>query len=338
MTVLAGAVAASALTISSGALAADTTAAPKRLTEQQAMLWKYTARCALRPDQALEQSVGDEGRIERFPGAMGLAPEWRDGRCDSACQEKVSACLSALTNQTGLHVNVSLLSAAPSLSAMAASENDLQYPFQEGAFFGNVFSDKTYVCHGRDAAKGMQVKRYCALAPGICSGLSTFVDAGACEDSCEMACTTLSDGSSRCAAVSCRDPEGRVWAHPITTYLRNRIEAGNADDITGAVVRDSGLEGFRDGARATYRAVDFGPTPGAASALVARITAPAAGGRIEVWLDGRRVGTRRVSATGGAARDVRIPLAAPAATGAHDLVLRFAGLHADARVSEIGLN
>ena len=111
------------------------------LTPQQAILWKYTARCALRPDQELETPPGAEGKTMLFKGALGLAPEWREGKCDCACQEKVSSCLAALTNQTGDHVNVSLLSAAPSLvHTMGASENDLPYPFQEGAFFGNVFA------------------------------------------------------------------------------------------------------------------------------------------------------------------------------------------------------
>ena len=337
--VLAGAAAVMALAISSRAAAADAPVGAAALTEQQAMLWKYTARCALRADQVLERAVGDAGRIERFPGLLGLAPEWREGGCDGACQEKVSACLAALTNQTGMHVNVSMLSAAPSLKAMSASEDDRAYPFQEGAFFGNVFAGEAYVCHGRDAAKGIQVKRFCAFAPALCtSSLATFTDAGACEDRCEMACSTLSDGTDRCAAVSCRDPQGRVWAHPITTYLRNRIEAGNADSVTGAVVRDSGLEAFGRAARATYRAVDFGPTPGTTRALRARVTARAPGGRIEVWLDGKRVGARAVPATGRGARDLIIRLAVPAATGARDLVLRFAGLPAGTRVSEIGLD
>ena len=42
---------------------------------------------------------------------------------------------------------------------MSANENDPAYPFQEGAFFGNVFSDEAYVCRGGDAGKGEQQKR-----------------------------------------------------------------------------------------------------------------------------------------------------------------------------------
>ena len=310
----------------------------RRLTPQQAMLWKYTARCALRADQELEAPVGSTGDKVKFKGLLGLAPEWRDGKCGDACQEKVSSCLAALTNQTGDHVQVSLLSAAPSLATMSANDNDLPYPFQEGAFFGNVFSDEAYVCRGRDAEKGEQLKRFCALTPGLCSGLANFSAAGPCEQSCQMSCTKLSDGTSRCAAVSCRDPKGRLWKHPITTYLRNRIEAGNADVLTGAVSRDSGLERVQDGAQATYRHVDFGRGPGTISSVVANVTAAAGGGRIEVWLDGqRRLGVLSVASTGGVARDLEAPLDAHDVAGPRDLVLKFTGLRADARVADIGL-
>jgi hypothetical protein len=309
-----------------------------RLTPQQAMLWKYTARCALRADQELEAPVGSTGEKLKFKGLLGLAPEWREGKCDGACQEKVSSCLAALTNQTGDHVQISMLSAAPSLATMSANDNDLAYPFQEGAFFGNVFSGEAYVCRGRDAEKGEQLKRFCALAPGLCSGLANFSGAGLCEESCQMSCTKLTDGTSRCAAVSCRDPKGRLWTHPITTYLRNRIEAGNADALTGALSHDSGLEHVQDGAQATYRHVDFGRLPGTIATVIANVSAPTGGGRIEVWLDGRRrLGVLSVRSTGGVARDLTAPLDARDLSGEHDVVLKFTGLAAAARVADIGL-
>jgi hypothetical protein len=308
------------------------------LTPQQAMLWKYTARCALRDDQELETPAGSNGDKLKFKGALGLAPEWREGKCDGACQEKVSSCLAALTNQTGNHVQVSMMSADPSLAKMSANDNDLLYPFQEGAFFGNVFAGEAYVCHGRDAEKGKQLKRFCALAPGLCTGIANFYDAGSCEQSCQMSCAKLSDGTSRCAAVSCRDPKGHVWNHPITTYMRNRIEAGNADTITGALSRDSGLDRMQDGGQATYRQVDFGRSPGTIHTVIANVSANEGGGRIEVWVDGtRQLGVLPVRGTGGVAQDLAAPLAARGLSGPHDVVLKFAGLHADVRVIDIGL-
>jgi hypothetical protein len=309
------------------------------LNPQQAILWKYTARCALRGDQELETPKGPDGTTFKFKGALGLAPEWREGKCDSACQERVSSCLAALTNQTGDHVNLTLMSAAPSLKdEMGPSENDLGYPFQEGAFFGNVFAGEAYVCRGRDADKGAQLKRFCALAPAFCSGIATFADAGSCTDSCQMSCTTLSDGTERCAAVSCRDPKGHVWAHPITTYLRNRIEAGNADTIVGAVSRESALEQFQDRAEVVYRHVDFGQPGKPVHAFVASLLVPSGGGRIELWLSGeRRLGVLAVRSSGGVYRDFETPIQTAGLSGQHDLVLRFKGVRSGARVREIGL-
>lgn len=310
-----------------------------QLTPQQVMLWKYTARCALRADQELEAPAGPSGEKLKFKGSLGLGPEWREGKCDDACQEKVSSCLAALTNQTGDHVQLSLLSAAASLAPlMSANENDLAYPFQEGAFFGNVFAGEAYVCRGRDAEKGAQLKRLCALAPGLCSGIAKFSDAGSCEQSCDMSCTRLSDGSARCAAVRCRDPKGKVWNHPITTYLRDRIEAGNADVISGAESRDSGLEQLHDGGWAIYRHVDFGRRPGGVRTVVASVRAAESGGHIEVWLDGgRRLAVLQVRSTGGAVKDLAAASEARGLSGQHDLLLTFSGLHADARLADIAL-
>jgi hypothetical protein len=323
-----------------GATSADAVqVGPTELTPQQAILWKYTARCALRPDQQLETPPGPDGATLKFKGELGLAPEWREGKCDGACQEMVSSCLAALTNQTGDHVNLSLMSAAPCLKdAMGPSENDLAYPYQEGAFFGNVFGGEAWVCRGRDADKGAQLKRFCALAPTSCSGIATFGDAGPCADACQMACTTLSDGTQRCAAVSCHDPKGHVWAHPITTYLRNRIEAGNADTIAGAVSHESGLEQMQNHAEALYRHVDFGQPGKPVRTFISNLLVPASGGRIEVWLaNERRLGSLPVRSSGGVYRDFEIPLQTAGLSGQHDIVLKFEGVRAGARLHDISL-
>ena len=139
-------------------------------------------------------------------------------------------------------------------------------------------------------------------------------------------------------SLSSRDPKGRLWRHPITTYLRNRIEAGNADTLTGALSQDSGLERMQDGAQATYRHVDFGRLPGTIATVIANVSAPTGGGRIEVWLDGqRRLGVLSVQSTGGVARDLTAPLDARGLSGKHDVVLKFTGLGRGVRVADIGL-
>ena len=308
--------------------------------ELRAMMLKYVARCALRDGQYLEDAAGPNGEpARRYPGSLGLAPEWLDGACGTDCQERVSSCLIALTNRTGKHVALSLLSNAAGMSAaMRPSADDLPYSHQEGAFFGDVFTTgQAFACRGRGIAKAPQVKRFCAVDPASCSGLAEFRDAGRCEDVCEMSCRTLSDGSERCAAVSCRDPSGRVWRSPITTYLRNRIEAGNADQISGARSTDEALEGLDRGATARFEQVDFGAARGGASRLALTI-APRHRGRIELWLDGRErlgvlpIASRRDSA---ATSEEVLVLAARPITGRHAVELRVVDGRDLGRISTI---
>lgn len=305
---------------------------------ERRMLLKYLARCALAEGQFLESAEpGNPPR--RFPGGLGLAPEWRDGVCGAECQEKVSSCLIALTNRTGKHVQVSLLSGAPSLgAAFQPSAADEPFPHQEGAFFGNLFSGEAFACRGDAAGKAPQVARFCAVAPETCSGLAAYRDAGRCEDACEHICRTLPDGTERCAAAACRDPDGRVWRHPITTYVRNRIEAGNADRVSGARRREEALDGLDRGAVARFALVDFGRRPRSVSTIALRIAARHGGGRIEAWLDGRRrLGTLVVRNTAGVEQEQRAPLGTRGITGRHAIVLKVVAGRDIGRLSTIEL-
>jgi len=314
--------------------------AGKGMTELQAMLWKYTARCALRPDQELAAPARPGEMPHKFPGAIGVAPEWYGGTCDRACQEKVSSCLFALTNRTGKHVAVSLLSAAPNMSAaLLPSENDIDYSHQEGAFFGSAFgSGEAYACQGTAIRKAPQVKRFCAGEPATCSGLARFSDAGRCQDVCQMTCKKLSDGSERCAATSCRDPGGRTWAFPITTYLRNQIEASNADAVSGAIITDEGLTELDDGDTATWKGVDFGASPGGVHRFIATLGSARSGGRIEIWIDGQhRIGTLTIKASRGEPRPQEATLTAGALSGEHDVTLKFLGGKSLGRLTTIEL-
>jgi len=304
------------------------------------MLWKYTARCALQADQNVTVTVGEAGLESKFPGGIGLEPGWQNGSCDRRCQEKVSACLLALVNRTGKHVALSLLSAAPSLvKKLGADDHDLAFPHQEGTFFGNVFENEGFVCRGTGAEKAAQVKRFCALDPASCEGLVRLTDAGLCRDACEMSCTRLSDGTQRCAATRCQDPRGRTWDNPITIYLRNRIEAENADAWTDVTPREHGLETHQRRASATFRAVDFGRVPGSVHRFVAGLTTQGAGGRIELWLDGktRRLGVLPVEDTGGSSRDLGTAVDTRGLSGPHDVVVEMTGLVDRARLDTVEL-
>ena len=296
----------------------------RSLDPTELMLWKYVASCALRPDQSLADPKNP--RTVRFAGQLGLAPEWLQGTCDDACRQKVSACLLALTNRTGKHVRLSLLSASPHMDpALRPGETDRTFPHQEGVFFGDVFKHSGYVCHGRDARKAPQAQRFCAVEPTSCSGLFSFADAGSCSDVCTMRCARLADGSERCAAAECRDPYGRSWNYPLTTYLRNSVEAGNAEAIEGATPDSAqALVILHDGDRATYRNMDFGPTASPRRMFSASFTTGSPGLRLEIaLLSGRQLGALTLPSTHGKPRTADVVLAADDLSDRQDLLVRF---------------
>jgi hypothetical protein len=95
-------------------------------------------------------------RLERYVVgcARELAPGWRDGPCDPACQERVSACVLARVNALGRSIPVVL--GPPARAA-------------EGAFFGNLFSEppRLFSCGG-DRAPPRALGRECALPGNRC--------------------------------------------------------------------------------------------------------------------------------------------------------------------------
>lgn len=325
------------------------------MTEMKAMLLKYVARCALDPSQHLSAAPAEARAAPRsarsgtapaaatvpareFPGLLGLAPEWLSGTCTGDCQERVSACLIALVNRTGKHVDLSVTSAAPSLTArLAPNANDLGFPHQEGAFFGNVWTDQTFACQGTGVRKGPQSKRFCAVEPATCSaGGAPLVDAGACADSCEMRCFAVGPHEQRCAAVACRDPAGRVWRHPITVLLKNEIAAANADRVIAMDVSDDGLIPRAARASAAFNLVDMGSNLGAATQMSVGLRGAMPGARLEVWLgDSRRLGAAVIADGSPPLSRVEIPLAAAKLSGANRIVLRVQDGRRTAKITSI---
>ena len=110
---------------------------------------KYLVNCAL-PDSVVLVSVQGPERFT-FPGHLGLAPEWLKAPLTPLQERWVSACMLALTNYAGKHVEVSLHAkpgAAPFLAQ--TKEETRAYSLLEGGFFGNLFSPHpvAYVCSG----------------------------------------------------------------------------------------------------------------------------------------------------------------------------------------------
>jgi len=110
---------------------------------------KYVVNCAL-PDSMVLFSVQGHERF-MFPGHLGLAPEWLKAPMTPPQERWVSACMLALTNYFGKHVDVSL-HADPRLVHFLeqTKEETRTFTLFEGGFFGNLFSANpvAYVCSG----------------------------------------------------------------------------------------------------------------------------------------------------------------------------------------------
>ena len=94
-------------------------------------------------------TVESDGASYSFDGLIGLAPEWASAACDEACQEWVSACIVARINGYGVQVEILGRADHPAIAPSAAEV--VQFPVEEGAFFGNFFLDppRAYACRGR---------------------------------------------------------------------------------------------------------------------------------------------------------------------------------------------
>ncbi len=110
---------------------------------------KYLVNCAL-PDSVVLVSVQGHERFT-FPGHLGLAPEWLKAPLTPLQERWVSACMLALTNYAGKHVEVSLHAKSGAAPFLAQTKEETRaYSLSEGGFFGNLFSPHpvAYACSG----------------------------------------------------------------------------------------------------------------------------------------------------------------------------------------------
>jgi hypothetical protein len=101
---------------------------------------EYLVSCALEDGDSLHWSSG--ALSETWAGSLGLCPDWGRDAPDKACQELVSACLLARTNAYGQSVEISLRGLYTDDTALPLGSTEAaDFPWQEGAFFGNVFCE-----------------------------------------------------------------------------------------------------------------------------------------------------------------------------------------------------
>ena len=156
----------------------------------------YIVKCALPSGHSI--SPKDQyGTTYTYSGLIGVAPEWETGTCGTTCQERMSACLLAHVNTSGVHIPIWL----DSEGAIGWGQST-SYPFQEGSFFGNIFVNppKGYFCSGKDFGSGTVPGRL-GVGQSNAPYYDPFGTPGLCAPSCTASSSTtngVADGYSSC--------------------------------------------------------------------------------------------------------------------------------------------
>ena len=156
----------------------------------------YIVRCALPSGHSI--SARDSGGTTySFSGSIGVAPEWETGTCNTTCQERMTGCLLAHVNTSGVHIPIWL----DSEGAIGWGQNS-SYPFQEGSFFGNIFVSppKGYFCNGKDFSAGTVPGRL-GVGQSNAPYSDPFGTPGPCTPSCAPSWANtngVADGFSSC--------------------------------------------------------------------------------------------------------------------------------------------
>src|SRR5262245_39519715 len=129
----------------------------------------YLVTCALPKHVVLYAKQGTERFT--FPGQMGLAPGWLKAPMTPQEERWVSACMFAMVNYFGKHVDVSLRAEPPPTPFFHPSEEEKRrFSLFEGGFFWNLFGPHpvAYVCQGirtpADHQESVFQDRVCTMA------------------------------------------------------------------------------------------------------------------------------------------------------------------------------
>ena len=148
-------------------------------------LLKYVARCALPAGVSLQLKHDDTQ--DTVQGAFALASDWQTQPLSEAGKRWVSACLLANVNAFGEHVLVSFRASHLGMASTVTDEERNRFPAQEGAFYGNLFSDPpiAYACkgEGKDFGPSRQ-KRVCTDATNSIFTRCDMILTGTCTEVC----------------------------------------------------------------------------------------------------------------------------------------------------------
>ena len=188
----------------------------------------YIVRCALPVGQSITMNVGGQSVV--YAGEIGIAPTWGKAACDTDCQEAVSACVLAHVNTSGQHI--ALWMDGPDSALGWGRSTD--YPYQEGSFFGNIFTStpKAFYCNGKDFDQGVVPGRLGASQSG-----APYSDPFA-SSYCLNNCTSSASPNSGDGYTSCNGYKHvvTVWRNfdPNTNYKICNRSTAKCIDVVGS--------------------------------------------------------------------------------------------------------
>jgi hypothetical protein len=153
-----------------------------------------------------------------FEGAVGVAPDWLTHRLSHAGEEWVSSCVFARCNA---HDTSEAISLRGKSTALAVSDDEAAlYTVEEGAFYGNLFTDDDepiawFSCEGEGQASGEfggLVVRDCT-EPMACKADHTCDPNPSCAGSDCEPLTCGDDGYCHDDSVAYDDNHGHWWGH-----------------------------------------------------------------------------------------------------------------------------
>jgi hypothetical protein len=194
----------------------------------------YMVKCALPAGRSITKQDAS-GASYTFPGSLGVAPEWESGSCGADCQKQMTACMMAHINTTGQHIALWLDGDS---SALGWGQN-ANYPFQEGSFFGNIFTSPptAYYCEGRDFDRGVVHGRLGADQNG-----APYSNLGGTGTPCSSVCVAAdsphqADGYKSCGGYN---HVVTVWRDfdPTTAYTMVNRNTHTAAEVSGFSTSD----------------------------------------------------------------------------------------------------
>jgi hypothetical protein len=193
-----------------------------------AMVMKYVVRCGL-PSTSSLTFTAPSGVVYTWQGNLGLTPVWDSGKAIPVVEQQLmTACLGAHANKYGINIGISVLGLDENGVPLPQAAGELTtYPFDEAAFFGNLFDGEgVFACADTILNASQSSDRGCALNasmqdPSFCPEITYKGNCG----------TWCAKSNSKNPYWDSCAPGNGVTYRPLTTHISNSDIATCGDGI-----------------------------------------------------------------------------------------------------------